>query len=145
MPTALVGSVSQQVAIQSAAPWWSSGHVVVGLDGSAASEPALGYAFAYAASTPSTLTPAHAWWWEPLQGDRIGEPWIGDWTQIASQQEAMLSESLAGWSQRYPDVHLQSHVVRGDRHRTPWVETRSFRGGGNRSACRWTAVRCFLL
>ena len=88
---------------------------MVGLDGSAASEPALGYAFAYAASTPSTLTPVHAWWWEPLEGVSLGEPWIGDWTQIASQQEAMLSESLAGWSQRYPDVHLKSYVVRGDR------------------------------
>lgn len=74
MPTALVGSVSQQVTIQSAAPWWLSGHVVVGLDGSAASEPALGYAFAYAASTPSTLTPVHAWWWEPLEGVSLGEP-----------------------------------------------------------------------
>jgi nucleotide-binding universal stress UspA family protein len=71
MPTALVGSVSQQVAIQSSCPvvvvranrtppGATSGHVVVGLDGSAASEPALGYAFAFAASTPSTLTPVHA-------------------------------------------------------------------------------------
>jgi nucleotide-binding universal stress UspA family protein len=138
IPTALVGSVSQQVAIHSSCPvvvvranrtppGATSGHVVVGLDGSAASEPALGYAFAYAASTRSTLTAVHTWWWEPLEGVSLGEPWIGDWTQITSQQEAMLSESLAGWSQRYPDVHLQSHVVRGD----PVIELLDQSGGAD--------------
>jgi len=125
VPTVLLGSVSQQVAIHSSCPvvvvrenvtqdGAGSGDVVVGVDGSEASRPALAYAFAYASSTGSVLTAVHTWWWEPLEGVSLGEPWIGDWTQIASQEAAVLSEMLAGFSESYPDVPVQSHVVRGD-------------------------------
>jgi nucleotide-binding universal stress UspA family protein len=125
IPTALMGSVSQQVAIHSSCPVVvvrgsgppeddEPGRVVVGVDGSPAAEPALGYAFAYAASTGSSLVAVHTWWWEPLEGISLGEPWMGDWTEIAGQEEALVSESLAGWSDKYPDVPVHSHVVRGD-------------------------------
>jgi nucleotide-binding universal stress UspA family protein len=125
IPTALLGSVSQEVASHASCPvvvvrengtqnGGGPGHVVVGVDGSEASKPALGYAFAYAASTGSSLTAVHTWWWEPLEGVSLGEPWIGDWTQIASQETALLSELLAVWSEKYPDVPVRSHVVRGD-------------------------------
>jgi nucleotide-binding universal stress UspA family protein len=125
IPIALLGSVSQEVAIHASCPvvvvrengtqgGAGSGHVVVGVDGSEASKPALGYAFAYAASTGSSLTAVHTWWWEPLEGVSLGEPWIGDWTQIASEEESLVSELLADWSKRYPDVPVRSHVVRGD-------------------------------
>jgi nucleotide-binding universal stress UspA family protein len=125
IPTALLGSVSQQVAIHSSCPVvvvrengtrgdLGPGHVVVGVDGSDASAPALEYAFAYAASTASSLTAVHTWWWEPLEGVSLGEPWIGDWTQIASQEATVVSEMLAGWTERYPDVPVRRHVVRGD-------------------------------
>jgi nucleotide-binding universal stress UspA family protein len=125
IPNALLGSVSQQVAIHSSCPVVvvrESGprgdvgprHVVVGVDGSEASRPALEYAFAYAASTGSSLTAVHTWWWEPLEGVSLGEPWIGDWTQIASQEATVVSEMLAGWTEKYPDVPVVRHVVRGD-------------------------------
>ena len=125
LPTALLGSVSHQVAIHSSCPVVvvrengtqgvdGPGKVVVGVDGSEASEPALAYAFAYASSTGSGLTAVHTWWWEPLEGVSLGEPWIGDWTQIAAQEGSLLSEVLAGWSERYPDVAVTPHVVRGD-------------------------------
>jgi nucleotide-binding universal stress UspA family protein len=126
LPTALLGSVSQQVAIHAQCPVVvvrenpdsaaaaGSGRIVVGVAGSDASEPALGYAFAYAASTGSSLTAVHTWWWEPLEGVSLGEPWIGDWTQIASQETSLISELLSGWSQKYPEVPVHSHVVRGD-------------------------------
>lgn len=125
LPTALLGSVSHQVAIHSSCPVVvvrengtegveGPGKVIVGVDGSEASEPALSYAFAYAASTGSSLTAVHTWWWEPLEGVSLGEPWIGDWTQIATQEGSLVSEVLAGWSQKYPDLAVTSHVVRGD-------------------------------
>jgi nucleotide-binding universal stress UspA family protein len=125
IPSALLGSVSQQVTVHAECPVVvvranaskadaGSGPVVVGVDGSEASEPALGYAFAYAASTGSSLTAVHTWWWEPLEGVSLGEPWIGDWTQIASQESDLISELLAGWSEKYPNVPVHSHVVRGD-------------------------------
>jgi len=91
-----------------------SGRIVVGVDGSEASQPALAYGFAYADSTGSTLTAVHTWWWEPLEGVSLGEPWIGDWTEIANQEAALVSEILGGYSEKYPDVRVRRHVVRGD-------------------------------
>lgn len=124
VPTALLGSVSQQVAIHSssavvvvrenAAPVAGKGHVVVGVDGSEASKAALTYGFAHAASTGSSLTAVHTWWWEPLEGVSLGEPWIGDWTEIANQEQALVSGILASYREKYPDVPVRSHVVRGD-------------------------------
>ena len=125
LPTVLLGSVSQQVAIHSDCPvvvvrgtstegGVGSGHVVVGVDGSEASKPAIGYAFAYAASTGSSLTAVHTWWWEPLEGISLGEPWIGDWTEIANEEAMLVAELLAGWSEMYPEVPVHRHVVRGD-------------------------------
>src|SRR5450759_3405778 len=133
IPTVLLGSVSQQVAIHSSCPvvvvresrtqgGVGSGHVVVGVDGSEASEPALGYAFAYAASTGRSLTAVHTWWWEPMEGLSLDEPWARDWTQIARQEEALVAdsrsrgvaESLAGWSEKYADVPVRRYVVRGE-------------------------------
>ena len=124
VPTALLGSVSQQVAIHSSSAvvvvrengirGAGSGSVVVGVDGSEASQPALAYAFAYAASTGSSLTAVHTWWWEPMEGLSLDEPWARDWTQIARQEEALVAESLAGWSEKYPDVPVRRYVVRGD-------------------------------
>jgi nucleotide-binding universal stress UspA family protein len=125
LPTVLLGSVSQQVATHSSCPvvvvretsaegGVGSGHVVVGVDGSQASRPAIGYAFAYAASTGSSLTAVHTWWWEPLEGISLSEPWIGDWTEIATEEAILVAELLAGWSERYPGVPVHRHVVRGD-------------------------------
>lgn len=125
LPSALVGSVSQQVAIHSSCPvvivrensnpdTAVSGHVVVGVDGSEASQPAIGYAFAYAGSTGSSIVAVHTWWWEPLDGTSMGEPWMGDWTEIATQESTVVSESLAGWTEKYPDVTVRRHIVRGD-------------------------------
>ncbi|MBE3073383.1 MAG: universal stress protein [Actinobacteria bacterium] len=129
--TALLGSVTHQVAVHghcpvvvvrenSAQAGVGSGRVVVGVDGSEASGPALGYAFAHAASTGCGILVVHTWWWEPLEGVNLGEGvilgegWTGDWTQIANQEETLVAESLAGWMQKYPDVPVLRHVVRGD-------------------------------
>ena len=125
IPAALLGSVSQEVAVHAHCPVVvvrenstqggdGLGQVVVGVDGSEASEPALGYAFAHAASTGCGLTAVHTWWWEPLEGVNQDEPWTGDWTQIASQEESLVAESLAGWAEKYPNVPVRRHVVRGD-------------------------------
>jgi nucleotide-binding universal stress UspA family protein len=124
LPSALLGSVSQQVAIHSSSAVvvvrekgtqrGESGRVVVGVDGSDASQPALSYGFAYASSTGSSLTAVHTWWWEPLEGVSLGEPWTGDWTEIANQEATLVSELLDGYLKKYPDVCVRSHIVRGD-------------------------------
>ena len=125
LPSALLGSVSQQVAIHASCPvvvvrddgaleGATSKLVVVGVDGAKASVPVLDFAFSYAASTGSSVTAVHTWWWEPLEGVSLGEPWTGDWTQIASQETTLISEMLSGWTERYPGVPVHRHVVRGD-------------------------------
>ena len=74
IPAALFGSVSQELAVHAHCPavvvrdssrqsGVGSGQVVVGVDGSEASGPALGYAFAHAAATGCGLTAVHTWWW----------------------------------------------------------------------------------
>lgn len=125
IPAVLLGSVSQQLVLHARCPVVIVRHgqvqplpdgapVVVGVDGSAGSEPAVGYAFAHAAETGSPLLAVHSWWWEPLEGVSAQGPWTGDWTQISGQEEALLSESLAGWREKYPEVNVDQRSVRSD-------------------------------
>jgi nucleotide-binding universal stress UspA family protein len=71
------------------------GPVVVGVDGSAGSGAAVGFAFEEAARRGTGLTAVHAW--GALEG----------------AESRVLSESLAGWSQRYPEVAVRQELVRG--------------------------------
>jgi nucleotide-binding universal stress UspA family protein len=125
IPAALLGSVSQQLVLHSRCPVvmvrdsraltpQQGAPVVVGVDGSEESAVAVGYAFAHAAETGRPVIAVHSWWWEPLEGVNVGEPWTGDWTQISTQEGALLAESLAGWREKYPDVHVEERSVRGD-------------------------------
>jgi nucleotide-binding universal stress UspA family protein len=125
IPAVFLGSVSQQLVLHARCPVVIVRHgqvqplpagapVVVGVDGSAGSEPAVGYAFAHAAETGSPLLAVHSWWWEPLEGVSGRGPWTGDWAQIAAQEEALLSESLAGWREKYPEVTVDPRSVRSD-------------------------------
>ena len=125
IPAALLGSVSQQLVLHSCCPVvvvrdsraltpQQGAPVVVGVDGSEESAGAVGYAFAHAAETGRPVVAVHSWWWEPLEGVNVGEPWTGDWTQISAQEGALLAESLAGWREKYPDVHVEERSVRGD-------------------------------
>ena len=120
----LLGSVSQQVAIHARCPvvvtrehasidGAAAGRVVVGVDGSEVSSAAIAYAFNHAASTGAGLTVVHAWWWEYLEGVMVESPWGGNWEEIAEQELVVVSESLAGWSEKHPDVDVARHVVRG--------------------------------
>ena len=76
----------------------------------------------------------HSWWWEPLEGVSAAGPWTGDWTQIAGQEEALLSESLAGWREKYPEVHVDQRSVRSD----PVVELLEHARGARASGRRVT-------
>ncbi len=125
IPAALLGSVSQQLVLHSCCPVvmvrdsraltpHQGAPVVVGVDGSEESAAAVGYAFAHAAETGRPVIAVHSWWWEPLEGVNVGEPWTGDWTQISTQEGALLAESLAGWREKYPNVHVEERSVRGD-------------------------------
>jgi len=121
---AFVGSVSHQVATHAQCPvvvvrrrasedGAGAGEVVLGLDESEASAPATEYAFATASLRGLGLTVVHAWWREYLGGVLAHSPWEGDWSEVAEDLERMMVEALSGWSEKYPDVEVHRHLVRG--------------------------------
>ncbi|QIS13360.1 universal stress protein [Nocardia arthritidis] len=73
--------------------------IAVGVDGTALSEPAIGHAFELADALRVPLTAVHLW--SPA---RI--PPIGGYIDRNAEEQAVLSESLAGWSERFPDVEI---------------------------------------
>ena len=86
--------------------------VVVGIDGSPANEPAIAYAFDAATVRGAELVAVHAWWLDVP--DSVGLSWMSEESlqRIAQEQKAVLSEALAGWSEKYPDVVVRRDVSR---------------------------------
>lgn len=84
--------------------------VVVGVDGSATSEVAVEYAFDTASQLGVPLVAVHAWDAVSRTGG-VTLPGLIDWPALEREERALLSESLAGWADKYPDVTVQ-HVVR---------------------------------
>ena len=87
--------------------------VVVGVDGSAVSELAVGYAFEQAASRGVPLDVVHAWWVTGLGG--LTQDIKSD---MVTHQRLAVSETLAGWAERYPDVEVRTSLPLG-----PTVQT----------------------
>jgi nucleotide-binding universal stress UspA family protein len=89
-----------------------TGPVVVGVDGSANSELAVGAAFDEASWRKVSLVVVHAW----TDADYIEVPLpqysYVDWGAVDQQQERVLAESLVGWQDKYPDVEVQRALVR---------------------------------
>jgi nucleotide-binding universal stress UspA family protein len=81
--------------------------VLVGIDGSSASELATAIAFEEASRRNVGLTALHAW------SDVDVSEWPGvDWPATQSIGAQVLAEHLAGWQERYPDVTVHRVVVR---------------------------------
>ncbi|WNG88737.1 universal stress protein [Mycobacterium sp. ITM-2016-00317] len=80
--------------------------VLLGIDGSPASENATAFAFSEASFRGVELVALHAW------SDVAVFPGLGtDWHQYEQQGHEILAERLAGWQERYPDVNVQRRVV----------------------------------
>jgi nucleotide-binding universal stress UspA family protein len=88
----------------------AQGPVVVGVDGSANSQPAIAMAFEEASLRGADLVAVHAWsdvtMPTPSPHDQ-GLPW----QSIKTAEQATLTESLAGFTERYPDVAVRQVVV----------------------------------
>ncbi|WP_410622875.1 universal stress protein [Amycolatopsis sp. cmx-8-4] len=88
-----------------------SGPVVVGVDASANSEPALGVAFEEASLRGVPLVAVHAWD-DVTYEDTHGTARI--LTQAGTLEEGerrLLAERLAGWHEKYPDVTIRPRLV----------------------------------
>jgi len=90
------------------------GFVLVGVDGSPASELATAIAFDEASWRGAELVALHAWTDVEVPATPSRE-WTGttrtSWTRLQSAAEETLAERLAGWRERYPDVVVHREVV----------------------------------
>lgn len=80
--------------------------VLVGIDGSPASELATAIAFDEASRRGVDLRAVHAW-----SDAEILDLGGLDWPTLQIESEQVLAERLAGWQERYPDVAVQRVVV----------------------------------
>ncbi|MFE3289192.1 universal stress protein [Rhodococcus sp. NPDC059234] len=117
----LLGSVSTPVAAHAGCPvaviraiadpeGAAGGPVVVGVDGTENSEPAIAEAFLEASLRGVELIAVHAWSDVNLSNLLTNERSL-DWTSIRAREEASLAECLAGFGENFPDVAVRRVVV----------------------------------
>ncbi|NUT91962.1 MAG: universal stress protein, partial [Saccharothrix sp.] len=114
----VVGSVAVAVAAHGRCPVVvvrgedrADGPVVVGVDGSPASEDAVDFAFEAASARGVPLKAVHAWS-DFLVDGPYGSRLTVDWAQVEAAEQRLLAERLAGRAEKYPDVVVQRLVVR---------------------------------
>jgi nucleotide-binding universal stress UspA family protein len=108
-PTLLSGSTAQQltahavcpvviVRLVGAAGGTNAGRVVVGIDGSHNADHALGFAFEQAAFRRAGLAAVHA---------------CQSHDDLCDDERRLLTGTLAGWHEKYPDVEVRLYTVLG--------------------------------
>lgn len=119
----LVGSTAVHLAAHGRCPVLvvreqpgTKGPIVLGVDGSAAGERAVDFAFAEAALRKAPLLALHAWttWNAPLSAPQDPSmPYVNPPGALAGEEERLLSEALSGRRERYPGVLVEHQVVHG--------------------------------
>lgn len=112
----VLGSVGAALAAHAACPVvivrgavdTRGGPIVVGLDGSPQSEAALAFAVEAAVAHRAPLRAVRAWL-DSVVPYVVSRP--TDWDEVAAQQQNMLSEQLAGWREKYPDLPVEPVLV----------------------------------
>lgn len=120
----LLGSIGVQLAAHAHCPVMvtrdlqdAGGPVVLGVDGSAAGEPAVDFAFNEAAIRGCGIIAVHAWtpWNAPAPlPDDPSLPYAAKPGELAAQEERLLAETVAGRREKHPDVEVERRSVRGD-------------------------------
>jgi nucleotide-binding universal stress UspA family protein len=118
--TLTAGSVAAHIAATNPVPvavirrgdQHSAGPVVIGIDGSPASEAAIAFAFDAAALRGAPLIAVHCWTDPALDGPiPARSAGIVDPPPIANAERILLAERLAGWAEKYPDVPVQQVLI----------------------------------
>jgi nucleotide-binding universal stress UspA family protein len=114
---AVLGSVSRSllhharcpiavIKADAAQPAGPTSPVLLGIDGSPASEAATAFAFDAASRRKVDLVALHAW------SDVGVFPVVGmDWHEYEDEGHEVLAERLAGWHEQYPDVNVRRRIV----------------------------------
>ena len=106
-PVAVIHDDEAMIANAAPAP------VLVGIDGSPASEAATAIAFEEASRRGVGLMALHAWADPRVSGSK-GTVQDSKWDAQLSEEEETLAERLAGWHERYPDVGVRRRIEIGD-------------------------------
>lgn len=93
-----------------------AGRIVVGVDGSALSIDAVAFAFEEASRTATPLTAIHSWSAPFYDVPGHGGPFADSAAMQAftDEETRVLAENLAGWREKYPDVHVREVVVHAE-------------------------------
>lgn len=113
----LLGSTSLAVATHALCPvvvWRefktpTRGSVVVGVDGTPAGSAALAAAFEYAARFNTSVTAVHSWS-AALPADEAALSYLVDWEALETAERKVLTDAVAEWTKRYPQVDVQLFV-----------------------------------
>jgi nucleotide-binding universal stress UspA family protein len=119
VPAFLLGATSLEVAAHAACPAvvvheeadGSSGRVVVGVDGTPRSSEAIAYAFAYASAHDVSVTVLHAFQVEYVAGVISQLSAEDSNARLAQEELALTAETVAGWGEKYPDVHVEMVTI----------------------------------
>lgn len=91
----------------------ATGPVVVGADGSATSDAAVELAFEEASSRGTDLVAVHTWieyGSDSAAAERHRD--VMDWDSIQQQEEALLTEQVAKWQRKFPEVAVRLVATR---------------------------------
>ncbi len=85
--------------------------IVLGVDGSPVSEAAMDYAFRAASDAGEPLIAVRAWHDPAAVGPSVMLPLVYDPEVIDVEEHHVLTEALARWSPKYPNVDVRPRVV----------------------------------
>lgn len=80
--------------------------VLLGIDGSPASEAATAFAFGEASRRGVDLVALHAW-----SDVSTVPPWGPEWHAYEQEGGEILAERLSGWQEQYPDVRVRRRIL----------------------------------
>lgn len=122
LTSALLGSVSTQVAMHAHAPVIvikdiedpdrPRAGITVGIDGFEDSQACLEFAFEQASSRGVPLDVVHTWAVERTQGlVASATNALSAEYEVESKRQILVAEALADWTQKFPDVQVQRSVL----------------------------------